>query len=145
MKSNNSKAIKQGSIQCIEVLISRKALSKNLQWTLSVYSLENNPVRGYPAIANCDVFHFMNFDWNRTIRQLLEHHQVAYTVIQYFSSESIHADARKRELSSDGNALLSALDQMEETYGGREQVQPNGMAGSFAYHDSPPILDEKNA
>lgn len=117
MKSRNSNAGGQESlIQCIEVLISRNSIAKNLQWILSVYSLENNPVSRQPAIHNCDVYHFMNFDWKRTVKQLLEDHQVPYSIIQYFTPPSIHAGIGSK-LPFDENTILSASDQMGETYG----------------------------
>ena len=112
--SNPHAANRESSIQCVEVLVSRTSVVKNLQWTLSVYSLENNPVSANPAVHNCDVYHFMNFDWKRTIRQLLEDHKIAYKVVQYFSPETIHAGLEHR-LSFNESDMISDLHEMEET------------------------------
>src|SRR5687768_13242461 len=136
MKNSNSDAANQESlIQCVEVLISRTSIAKNLKWTLSVYSLENSPVSRYPAIHNCDVYHFMNFDWKRTIKQLLEDHQVPYSVIQYFSSQSIHAGI-EGNLAFDENTILSAVDQLEETHGGRDDARASGLHSSIRHQET---------
>jgi hypothetical protein len=132
MKNSNSDAASQELIQCVEVLISRTSIAQSLRWTLSVYSLENSPVSRYPAIHNCDVYHFMNFDWKRTIKQLLEDHKVPYSVIQYFSSQSIHAGV-ERNLAFDENTILSAVDQLEETYGGRDDARVSRLHSSVRH------------
>ena len=83
---------KKSSIQCVEVLISKTFLTDaqdNLFWTLTVYSLENQPVSRQKSVFNSEVFHFMVYDWQRTIRQLLDKHQISYSIIQYFATESI--------------------------------------------------------
>ena len=100
--SNEHATNKTSVIQCLEVLISRKSLenSPNLQWTLSVYSLENQPVRKGPAMQNSEIFHFMVFDWKRTIKKLLDDHQVPYSIIQYFNPGSIYADSLHSDFHS---------------------------------------------
>lgn len=144
MENSNSNAASQEShIQCIEVLISRTSIAKNLQWTLSVYSLENHPISRYPSIHNCDVYHFMTFDWKRTIKQLLENHQVPYSVIQYFSPQGIHAGAERNPVF-DENTILSALDQMEEIYGGRDHAHTGALPSSGRSKNSDLVFDEKN-
>ncbi|MEX1240066.1 MAG: hypothetical protein WEB30_10125 [Cyclobacteriaceae bacterium] len=65
----------------------------NLHWTLSVYSLENQPVKKNRSIHNSEIFHFMVYDWKRTIKQLLEVQKIPYSIIQYFSPETIYKDA----------------------------------------------------
>ena len=115
MKNSNPHAASlKSEIECIEVLVSRNSIAKNLQWTLSVYSLENNPVTRHPAIHNCDVYHFMNFDWKRTIKQLLEEHEVPYTIVQHFSFQSIHA-VSEHNSHFDESHIVSVLNQREET------------------------------
>lgn len=97
-KSNRSATKKESksSIQCIEVLISRSCLAStngNIPWTLSVYSLENHPVRkNHLAIFDSEIFHFMVYDWNRTIRNLLEDRQIPYSVLQFFSRDTIFGE-----------------------------------------------------
>lgn len=143
MKKTNSKAANQeSSIQCVEVLISTTSLSENLRWTLSVYSLENNPVSPHPAIHNCEVYHFMTFDWRRTVRQLLENHPVPYLVIQYFSARDIHAGVEPSR-SIDENTIHSALDQIEETYGASNLSRSFFLPSSFRHEDSDLIPEER--
>ena len=145
MKNSNSSAANQEShIQCIEVLISKSYIAKNLQWTLSVYSLENHSISRYPSIHNCDVYHFMNFDWKRTIKQLLENHQVPYSVIQYFSPQTIHAKVEVIP-EFEENAILSALDQMEETYGRRGDARTGALPKPGRSKNSDLVLHEKSA
>ncbi|HET9053095.1 MAG TPA: hypothetical protein VFM90_02910, partial [Cyclobacteriaceae bacterium] len=94
--SNIKAASKEPNIQCVEVVISRNYLrdhTNNLLWTLSVYSLENQPVKKDHAIPNSEGFHFMVYDWTRTIKQLLEQNQIPYSVIGFFSLESIYPEA----------------------------------------------------
>lgn len=92
----NSTGNQKSKIQCLEVLIPKNFVVKgnhNLHWTLSVYSLENQPVRKNRAIHNSEIFHFMVYDWKRTIKQLLEDHKIPYSIIQYFNPETIYSDA----------------------------------------------------
>lgn len=81
---------KSSAIRCVEVMVSKEGLEKNtgLLWTLSVYSLENQPVVKTPA-HDSELFHFMVFDWERTIKKLLASHQIAYLVMRHFSPESV--------------------------------------------------------
>lgn len=111
-KSNRSATKKKSTIQCIEVLISRSYLtgnSGNLLWTLSVYSLENQPVRkNRLAILDSEIFHFMVYDWNRTIRILLEDRQIPYSILQVFSRDTIFSQEEVFPPDHD-RALIAAL------------------------------------
>ena len=97
MRERNTDATKNKSaIQCIEVLISRNYIRNapdNLYWTLSVYSLENQPVQKNRSLQNSEIFHFMTYDWKRTIQKLLDERKVPYSIIQYFSADSICSNA----------------------------------------------------
>ncbi|MGC1240420.1 MAG: hypothetical protein WA874_02475 [Chryseosolibacter sp.] len=109
---------KETPIQCIEILVSKKYLQNNhnnLHWTLSVYSLENQPVTKDRSLHNSEIFHFMVFDWKRTIKQLLDKFQVPYSIIQYFSPDTVHADALNvdRFLSDNETDFLLALNELE--------------------------------
>lgn len=78
-------------IRCVEVMISGRNMSKihdTLIWTLSVYSLENRPVKKN-CIMESEVFHFMDYDWHRTIKQLLEDAQIPYAVIGFFTLDNV--------------------------------------------------------
>ena len=116
MREHNTHATNQSNIHCLEVLISKNHLTNNsgLLWTLSVYSLENQPVNKNRAIHNSDIFHFMVYDWKRTIKQLLEQHQVPYSVIQLFSIESIYSDVLLQENVSPDKELdfLKAIEKL---------------------------------
>jgi len=96
MRESNTRAANQKSkVQCLEVLVSKNAIATNghnLHWTLSVYSLENHPVNKSLAIQNSEIFHFMVYDWKRTIKRLLDDHKIAYSIIEYFSPETIYAE-----------------------------------------------------
>lgn len=120
MRKSNTRTKKQESkVQCIEVLIPRNFIlnsGNNLHWTLSVYSLENHPVRKNRGIHNSVIFHFMVYDWKRTIKDLLERHQIPYSIIQYFAPESIYSDAAQEESLSLPEAereLISALESLD--------------------------------
>lgn len=118
MGKSNVHATKQsGGIRCVEVLVSRKVAdnSRNILWPLSVYSLENQPVKN--AIPDCEVFHFMLYDWKRTIQKELEDNQVPYSIIRFFRAETVHADhIEQKELLSAGGEHhdFSTLLEMEE-------------------------------
>jgi hypothetical protein len=118
MKENNSHATNQESkIQCIEVLVPKKSISTsghNLHWTLSVYSLENQPVSKSRSLHNSEVFHFMVYDWKRTIKQLLDDHQVHYSIIQYFTPETIFSESPDLRLSDNETGFYSSLNNLNE-------------------------------
>ena len=108
----------KSEIQCIEILVSKKYLQdnrNNLQWTLSIYSLENQPVEINRSLRNSEIFHFMVFDWKKTIKQLLDKSQVPYSIVQYFSPHAIHADCLNSGVfhSHNDEDLLSALQALE--------------------------------
>ena len=94
MRERNTDATRNKSaIQCIGVLISRNYIrnaADNIYWTLSVYSLENQPVQKNRLLHNSEIFHFMTYDWKRTIEKLLDDRKVPYSIIQYFSADSIY-------------------------------------------------------
>ena len=104
----------QSNIQCLEVLIPRSFIvnsGHNLHWTLSVYSLENQPVQKNRFIHNSEIFHFMVYDWKRTIKHLLEDQQIPYSIIQYFSPESIYNgpnESNAQELLEPGESRYMA-------------------------------------
>jgi hypothetical protein len=117
----NSEGTKS-EIRCIEILISKKYLQdnrNNLQWTLSIYSLENQPVEMNHALRNSEIFHFMVFDWKKTIKQLLDKSQVPYSIVQYFSPNAIHADCLNSGIfrSVNESNLISALQALEAIEG----------------------------
>ena len=92
------------NIQCVEVLVSRndvRADIRNLFWTLSVYSLQNHPVKRSRTSNNSEVFHFMVYDWKRSLKKMLDEQRVPYSVVEYFSPDSIHADGQQRHVSTE--------------------------------------------
>lgn len=117
----NSERIKS-EIQCIEILVSKKYLEdnrNNLQWTLPIYSLENQPVNVEHALRNSVIFHFMVYDWRKTIKQLLDKSQVPYSIVQYFSPQTIHTDSlnSRNFIAHTEENLLSALEALEAIEG----------------------------
>ena len=85
MRGSDKKS-QTAAINCLEVLVPKIYLDKNVDniyWTLSVYSLENAPVKC--SKNHSDAFHFMVYDWRRTIKKLLEHHQIPFSIVQYFT------------------------------------------------------------
>jgi hypothetical protein len=99
MRDSNTRAgNKEPKVQCLEVLVSRASLERsgnNLQWTLSVYSLENQPVRKKFSENDSEIFHFMVYDWKRTIKQLLENLKIPFSITQYFTPASIYREAKQ--------------------------------------------------
>ena len=105
-------------VECLEVLISKTlAASSNLFWTLSVYSLENQPVKKDRSAHNSEIFHFMVYDWNRTIQQLLEENKIPYSIIQYFTPDSIYPEALNEVVNSPDNEVefITALKRLPES------------------------------
>lgn len=110
-KEGNANTGLNASVQCVEVLISRSYIDNanhNLPWMLSVYSLENHPVQNR-SLYNSDLFRFMVFDWDRTVRNLLESHKISFSIVKYFSSKDVFAAA---DTSGDDVALLAALESL---------------------------------
>jgi len=95
-KSNPNTKNQKSKIQCLEVLIPKNFIvnsGHNLHWTLSVYSLENQPVKKNESIHNSEIFHFMVYDWNRTIKELLEDQKIPYSIIRFFTPVTIYSNA----------------------------------------------------
>lgn len=118
-ESSRQSTEKKSNIQCIEVLISRSYVrdsNQNLFWTLSVYSLENHPVKRNRSLHNSEIFHFMVYDWQRTIKKLLDGQQIPYSIVQYFSPESIHTDTAHESWGMHDNEakFLSAINDLSE-------------------------------
>lgn len=121
MREEKTTTQEKSNIQCVEVLISRDATARgghNLYWTLSVYSLQNSPAKKSRQLNNCEVFHFMVYDWNRTIQQLLEDHKVPYFVIQFFGTKNISDSgvAGAALAEDDERRLLSAISNLSDTH-----------------------------
>lgn len=109
MSASNRNATNQKSnVPCLEVLISKSFIAENdnLFWTLSIYSLENQPVEKSRSLHNAALFHFMLFDWERTIQNLLEGNQIPYSIVQYFTPETIYRESQLHSVS--GHVLASS-------------------------------------
>ena len=122
MRERTDATSNKSAIQCIEVLILQSYLrnsSLNIFRTLSVYSLENQPVQKDRPLHNSEIFHFMTYDWNRTIKKLLDDHKVPYAVIQNFSAANIPGGAADGSFKPVDNeaALLSAVTRLSEYFG----------------------------
>lgn len=136
---HSSRQTKQ-NIQCVEVLVSRSYVRdrNQLSWTLSVYSLENHPVKKSHAAHNSEVFHFMLYDWNRSVKKLLEDQQVPYSIVGYFSPDSIHGDEQAEVFHSNKETeLLSALNDLSDVSEMAEpRDQPGGPHSQISTHIS---------
>lgn len=78
-------------IACIQVLVPDEYISaKDLRRALAVYSLENAPLAGGAPDKHDRCFHFMLFDWLRTLKQLLDNRKIPYTVTRRFHLPDIH-------------------------------------------------------
>ncbi|MEX2231400.1 MAG: hypothetical protein WD824_04535 [Cyclobacteriaceae bacterium] len=113
----NAAASHESKIHCIEVLVPKNSIATschNLHWTLSVYSLENHPVNRSLSFHNSEVFHFMVYDWKRTIKQLLEDHQVHYSIIQYFTPDTVFSGTQDLGLSDNEAGFFSSLNKLTD-------------------------------
>ena len=144
MREENTDATNHKSaIQCIEVLISRSYLRNsghNLFWTLSVYSLENQPVKKDRSLHNSEIFHFMTYDWNRTIKKLLDDHKVPYAVIQNFAADNISGGIAGASITlfDPEDAFLSAASSLAEHL----SVTDAGLAARLGEQKQSLMLDE---
>ena len=131
-------------IQCVEVLVSRNYVredNKNLFWTLSVYSLQNQPVKTSRASNNSEVFHFMVYDWKRSLKKMLDEQQVPYSVVEYFSPDSIHADDPKRHVSTEVAHHRSAPHESERSTVIEPRTQGNQQRTKMT-EEVPQLVDE---
>ncbi len=98
-ESNTRSGNKKSKIQCIEILVSKIFIERsgsNLHWTLSVYSLENQPIKKNLTEDYWECFHFMVYDWKRTIKRLLVDLKIPYSVTQYFALDTIYREAKPK-------------------------------------------------
>jgi hypothetical protein len=147
-KSNSHTKNPKSNIQCVEVLIPKNFIvnsGHNLHWTLSVYSLENQPVRKSRSIHNSEIFHFMVYDWKRTIKKLLEDQKIPYSIIQYFSPETIYTGAVKEHpcVSDQEAELLSELKSIADP-GEDVLAKMRGIYSADTLGHAALILEEKN-
>lgn len=99
----------KAGIPCLEVLVSKRAIDAGLYATLSLYSLENRPVRKNLDIHHSDIFHFMVFDWDRSLKILLQDHNVNFSVVQKFFVTDLSDPVEEEALSfEDQKAWLKA-------------------------------------
>jgi hypothetical protein len=86
-------------VPCLEVSLSKKVIENsgsNLLWTLSVYSLDNQPLGSSVVQSDIISYHFMIYDWQKTIKHLLDEAGVPYTVLQYFTVDTLYRSPRRR-------------------------------------------------
>jgi hypothetical protein len=86
-------------VPCMEVSVSKEAIENfghNLLWTLSVYSLDNQPVKNLSGHGEATSYHFMVYDWKRTIQQLLAENSIPYYVVQYFALDTLYRPSKKK-------------------------------------------------
>ena len=104
----------QDGIHCVEIVIPESFISAHdLYRTLSLYSLQNEPLADNPSGECHQSFHFMLYDWLRTLRLLLDDKRIQYTVIKRFSLADIHGDGK--DTSSDTHLITSGAFMIYET------------------------------
>lgn len=99
----------RSNILCLEVLIPKSFMlnsSHHLFRTLSLYSLHNHPVKGNPLPQASEMFHFMAYDWNRTIRDLLDERRIPYSILRHFYPDSVYFEHVVEDLSETVHAPL---------------------------------------
>jgi hypothetical protein len=138
---DSSREIKQG-IQCVEVLVSRNYVGERnhqLSWTLSVYSLQNHPVRTNHDSHNSEMFHFMLYDWKRSVKKLLDDQQIPYSIVGYFCPASIHGDEYDADVThrNSEEQLLSALNDLSEISEVVEQRTQGGRVHQLSHEVAP--------
>lgn len=110
MDESNTHAGKENNkIRCIEIILSQSDLERtgcNLRWTLSVYSLENQPFEIQLSEGRGQKFHFMVYDWRRTIKGLLENLTIPYKVTKYFVPDNVYCDPHQKIGFSESDATL---------------------------------------
>ena len=114
MGASKSSTKERSGIHCVEVLISKNHVGDyhdNIFWTLSVYSLENQPVKMNRDVSDFEIYHFMVYDWKRTIKQLLDDRQIPYSIIQQFSTATVYPERTSNDIQVTDNetSLLKAL------------------------------------
>lgn len=85
-------------VQCLEVSISKSVLENlghNLIWTLSVYTLDNQPLHSLFEEVDVMRFRFMVYDWKKTIKRLLDGHQIPYSTDR-FILDSVHRQSKRK-------------------------------------------------
>ena len=127
MGASKSSTKERSGIHCVEVLISKNHVGDyhdNIFWTLSVYSLENQPVKKNRDVKDFEIYHFMVYDWKRTIKQLLNDRQIPYSIIQQFSTATVCPETTSNELQVTDNesALVKALGSVAATERHRNAV-----------------------
>ena len=144
-ESNTHAGNKESTVQCIELLVSKISLERsgnNLLSTLSVYSLENRPLQKKFAADGCEGFHFMVYDWNRTIKRLLDDFKIPYTVTQYFSLDSFTRDPKPKIYFSEADTdILIRLNKML----GDAADWGRSLSDRSADERTDLILDDRNA
>jgi hypothetical protein len=97
----------KASVECLEISIPAAQLlaDNNLGWTLSVYSLQNRPLPTDPA--GKVHYHFMVYDWRKTIQQLLHQHNIAFSITDSFFLNTVAPPGKHKKVRlAEADALL---------------------------------------
>jgi hydroxymethylpyrimidine pyrophosphatase-like HAD family hydrolase len=104
----------QRPIECVEISISRTSFETNdfnlhVAWTLSVYALDRSSSAKTSERSGSAIYHFMLYDWRKTLQQLLHDHQVMYTVRDHYLVSNIYENTGKKIplATEDGGRLYS--------------------------------------
>jgi hypothetical protein len=107
--SNTRAGNTNNEVQCVEIVVTKSSLQRsgnNLQWTLSVYSLENQPFEIHLPEEKGEKFHFMVYDWKRTIKHLLDDLKIPYAITRYFFTDTIYPEPDQRIIFSEEDARI---------------------------------------
>ena len=89
----------------------------NLNYTLSAYALEPPVVERHSRDLKVS-FHFMLYDWEKTISHLLTQNSIPYEIVGSYDTDKIRAtDKKKVYLAEDDLEILFALNTMLENAG----------------------------
>lgn len=148
-ESNTHAGNKDSKVQCIEILVSKISLERsgnNLPWTLSVYSLENQPIKKNLTEDCCESFHFMVYDWKRTIKRLLNDLKIPYSVTQYFALNTIYREAKpKFYFPGDATVLFESNKMLTDADYEVRNFSRRSLADRSPDERTDFILDETNA
>jgi CheY-like chemotaxis protein len=90
----------------------------NLLDRLSAYAIDKGPWRGAARESERVTFRFFKFDWDRTVKVLLDEQSVPYEIVNVFQFDVAQSINKKRVyVAEDDLNILFALDTMLEDAG----------------------------
>ena len=118
--SKNPLRLTNARIRCVEVKLWGIYFLKNreeLLSMLSAYALEAKPFRNNPDSTEELSYHFLAFDWERSVRSLLARNLIPFEVVSTFETNAVATEKKKVYLVEDDLDILFALNTMLEDAG----------------------------